>query len=173
MLTLIIGGSGSGKSAFAEELVCGLSGPRVYLATMEPPDAESREKIERHRARRGAYGFLTVERPADLAGAAIPEGANALLEDLANLLANEMFSPQGGGPGAVRRGLASLCERCANLTVVSNELFSGGADYGGETLAYLRELARLNRELAARADLAVEVVCGLPCVLKGVAPWAY
>ena len=58
-------------------------------------------------------------------------------------------------------------ERCANLTVVTNEVFSGGSDYEGDTLHFLRELAALNRELAARADRVVELVCGLEHVLKG------
>ena len=170
MLSLIIGGAGSGKSAFAEKLVCRLSGERVYLATMEAGDAESRAKIARHRMLRAPHGFITVERSIDLAGAEIPAGANVLLEDLANRLANEMFSESGGGADAVRRGLASVFARSGSLTVVTNELFSGGTDYAGETLAYLRELARLNRKIAARADLAVEVVCGLPHVLKGELP---
>ena len=170
MLNLIIGGAGSGKSAFAEELVCRLDGQRVYLATMEAGDAESQKKIARHRMLRAPYGFLTVERSTDLAGAPVPAGANVLLEDLANLLANEMFSENGGGADAARRGVDALLERSKNLTVVTNELFSGGTDYAGETLCYLKELARLNRALAARADLAVELVCGLPNVLKGKLP---
>ena len=97
-------------------------------------------------------------------------GANALLEDLSNLLANEPFSPEGGAADAVRRGLQKACERCANLTVVTNEVFSGGADYGKGTLQFLQELAALNRELAAEADLVAEAFCGLPNVLKGALP---
>ena len=170
MLNLIIGGAGSGKSAFAEALVCRLPGQRVYLATMEAPDAESRAKIARHRMLRAPYGFTTLERCTDLAGAPVPAGANVLLEDLANLLANELFSENGGGADAVRCGLGEVLERAGSLTIVTNELFSGGTDYAGETLSYLKELARVNRELAARADLAVEVVCGLPQVLKGELP---
>ena len=167
MLTLIIGGAGSGKSAFAEQLVSPLPGERIYLATMEPFDEECCARIEKHRLQRAALGFTTVERYRDLAGAEIPAGANVLLEDLSNLLANEMFSPQGGGADAVRRGLHSLNAAAGSLTVVTNEIFSGGADYAEETLDFLRELACLNRELAAGADLVVEVVCGLPNVLKG------
>ena len=170
MLNLIIGGAGSGKSAFAEELVRRLPGQRVYLATMEPTDEESRARIARHRAQRAPCGFTTIERCTELSGAPLPAGANVLLEDLANLLANELFSPNGGGADAVRRGLASVCARCASLTVVTNELFSGGTDYAGDTLAYLKELALLNRELAAQSELCVEVVCGLPHVLKGELP---
>ena len=47
------------------------------------------------------------------------------------------------------------------------EVFSGGADYEGDTLSYLRALAGINRALAARADRVAEVVCGLPNWLKG------
>ena len=170
MLNLIIGGAGSGKSAFAEKLIQRLPGQRVYLATLEPFDDECRARIEKHRAQRAALGFTTLERYTDLSGAALPAGANVLLEDLSNLLANEVFSPAGGGEEAVRRGLRALHAAAGNLSVVTNELFSGGADYSEETLAYLRALARLNRELAAQADLVVEVVCGLPNVLKGELP---
>ena len=52
------------------------------------------------------------------------------------------------------------------MTIVTNEVFSGGWSYGEETLDYLRALARINRELAAEANLVVEVVCGLPNVLR-------
>ena len=170
MLTLVIGGAGSGKSALAEALVLKTPGKRVYLATMTASDPESLARIRRHREAREGKGFTTLERGQDLAGAEIPGGANVLLEDLSNLLANEMFSPAGGGPESVRRGLSALTERCANLTVVSNEIFSGGGEYAGETLAYLKNLALLNRELAERADLVIEVICGLPHVLKGRLP---
>ena len=170
MLTLVIGGAGSGKSAFAEALVCRLPGKRLYLATMLPHGAESRARIEKHRAQRAGRGFETLERGLDLAHVAIPDEANVLLEDLSNLLANELYESAGGGTDAVRKGLKHLIEKSENLTVVTNEVFSGGADYDEECLRYMRALADLNRALAARADLAVEVVYGLPNILKGELP---
>lgn len=170
MLSLIIGGAGSGKSAFAESLCCRLSGPRLYLAAMLPVDEESLEKIEKHRRERSGMEFETLECPFGLEQAMIPRGSNVLLEDLSNLLANELFSPEGGGAEAVRRGLQKTCSCCGNLTVVTNEVFSDGRNYDAETQRYLRELALLNRELALTADLVTEVVCGLPNVLKGVLP---
>ena len=175
MLNLIIGGAGSGKSAFAERLVCRLPGKRVYLATMTAGDAESRSRIARHRAQRAALEFETLECGTDLAGsmrdgAAIPDRANVLLEDLSNLLATEMFGPHGGGIGAVRAGVQALRRSCGHLTVVTNDVFADGNRYEGEMLAYLENLAALNRELALAADLAVEVVCGVPNVLKGSLP---
>lgn len=167
MLTVIIGGAGSGKSAFAEAHVCTLPGRRIYLAAMLPRDEESRRRVEKHRMMRRGKDFDTLERGLDLEGAEIPEGANVLLEDLSNLLANEIYERDGGGIDAARRGLLHLIGSCENLTVVTNEVFSGGADYDAESLRYMRALADLNRALAARADLTVEVVCGLPNVLKG------
>ena len=170
MLTIVIGGAGSGKSAFAEELVCRLSGKRVYLATMLPRDGESHTRVEKHRAQRAYLEFETHECGLGLENIQLPAGTNVLLEDLSNLLANEMYEPDGGGADAVRRGMKRLITSCENLTVVTNEVFSGGADYDAESLRYMHALADLNRELAARADLAVEVVCGLPNILKGELP---
>ncbi len=167
MLSLIIGGSASGKSEYAERHVTLLPGPRVYLATMEPWDDECRARILRHQNARADRGFMTLERYTDLAGLAIPAEGNVLLEDLSNLLANEMFSPSGHGIEAVCEGLSVLGARCRHLTVVTNEVFSGGSDYGEETLSFMRALADLNRWLAGQADLVCELVCGLPNVLKG------
>lgn len=170
MLTIVVGGAGSGKSAFAEAHVGRLSGRKIYFATMLPRDGESRARVEKHRAQRAHLGFETLERGLDLENTVIPEGANVLLEDLSNLLANEMYEPAGGGIDDVRRGLRHLIGKCENLTVVTSEIFSGGADYDDESLRYMRSLADLNRELAARADLVVEVVCTLPNILKGELP---
>ena len=58
-------------------------------------------------------------------------------------------------------------EKCENLTVVTNEVFSDGDDYEAGTLNYLRVLARVNRYIAARADEVIELVCGIPSFLKG------
>lgn len=170
MLNLIIGGAGSGKSAFAEKLVCTLPGRRVYLATMTATDQESLERIQKHRVQRSGLDLETLEHGMDLAGASLPQGANVLLEDLSNLLANEMFNKAGGGVDAVRDGLKALHSQCRNLTVVSNDIFSDGVQYGEEVQEYIRNLAELNRMLAADADLVVEIVSGLPNVLKGELP---
>lgn len=167
MFTFVIGGAASGKSEYAESVVLGLPGRRVYLAAMRPMDRECRERIEKHRRARRYKGFETVERYTDLAGLPGLEGANLLLECMSNLTANELYDPEGGGAEAVLRGVDSLLARCGHLTVVSNEVFSGGGDWEAGTRAYLRTLAEVNRILADRADRAVEVVCGLPNVLKG------
>ena len=171
MFVLIIGGSASGKSALAERWAVSLPRPRIYLAAMQVLDEESRGRVKRHRALRAGKGFETVEASIALWDAPIPAGATVLLEDLGNLLANEMFSPGGGGSEAALRGVRSVRRRCENLILVTNEVFTGGTDYAGETADYLAGLAWLNRVLAAEADAVVEAVCGVPNVLKGALPW--
>ena len=164
---MIIGGSGSGKSAFAEALLETMPGTKLYIATMEAFDDECRARIARHREMRRDKGFETLERYTDLAGAELPRDCSALLEDMPNLLANELFAPAGHGTAAVIEGVCALLESCKNLVIVTNEVFSGGADYGEETLAFLRALAEINRVLAERADTVIEILCGMPNVLKG------
>ena len=174
MFSLIIGASASGKSEYAEALVRTLPGERIYLATMEPWDDECRARIEKHRVRRSSDGFRTIERYTDLSGAEVPEGANLLLECMSNLLANEMYAPPRGDAacrddcaGRILSGVARLKARCRNLTVVTNEIVSGGAEYGAETLRYMKLLGKINRALAEEADLVCEVVCGRCSFLKG------
>lgn len=170
MLTLILGGSASGKSEYAERLVMDQPGPHIYLATMEPWGDEGAARVEKHRANRRGRDFLTVERYIDLSRLSLPPNGSVLLEDLGNLTANELFRPDGGGEQAVFSGLEDLANTCKNLTVVTNEVFSGGQGYDADTIRYLKTLARINRRLAAKADLVIEVSCGLPDVWKGALP---
>lgn len=176
MLTFVIGGAGSGKSAYAERLLAAAPGPRYYLATMQVWDEECRRRVERHRALRAGRGFRTLERPLDLAGLVLPEPGSLLLEDLTNLAANERYDPRGAGPlvlQAVCAGLEALQRQTAHLIVVGNELFCGGSEYEGDTLAYLRMLGELHRRLATMADNVCEVTAGCPVYYKGKEPSGY
>ena len=170
MLTLVIGGAASGKSAYAEHLAVQSGGPRYYLATMQVWDAECAARVEKHRRMRAAKQFETVECPLHLENIRLPARGTVLLEDLGNLTANELYDPAGAGDAAaehILQGLESLAAQCENLIVVSNEVFSGGADYAGETDLYLQALAMVNNAVAAKADAVCRVVCGLPVYYKG------
>ncbi len=166
MFTFVIGASASGKSEYAEKLAMSLDGQRIYLAAMEPFGQEAQARIARHRAARAGRGFVTLERYTDLAHLEIPEESVVLLEDVGNLAANELFREDGGGAEAVLEGVLSVARRCRHLIAVTNEVFLGGQAYEGDTLRYLKTLAKVNRELAKRADRVAEVVCGIPNSLK-------
>lgn len=170
MLTLVVGGAASGKSAYAERLVLQTALPRYYLATMQVWDAECAARVEKHRRMRAEKQFETLECPLHLGTVHLPARGTALLEDLGNLTANELYDPAGAGEtaaSAILDGLDRLAAQCEHLVVVSNEVFSGGANYAGDTDRYLKALAQVNNALAARADAVVRVVCGIPVYHKG------
>ena len=170
MLTLVVSGAASGKSEYAERLVMQTALPRYYLATMQVWDAECAARVEKHRRMRAEKQFETLECPLHLGTVHLPARGTALLEDLGNLTANELYDPAGAGEAAasaILDGLGRLAAQCEHLVVVSNEVFSGGADYAGDTNRYLKALAQVNNALAARADAVVRVVCGIPVYYKG------
>lgn len=169
MMTLIVGGSASGKSELAESLVVAAGAKkRIYIATMQPFDEECLKRIDKHRAMRATKGFETIECYTDLASVTVPADSVVLLECMSNLCANEFFGPSGAGtPEVILEGVRHVAAQCGQLIIVSNEVFVGGDRYEGETLDYLRALAQVNREVAALADHVCEVVCGLPLWHKG------
>lgn len=172
MLILVTGGAASGKSAHAERLLCECApSSRLYLATMQPFGAAAQARIARHRALREGKGFETVECPLGLQNLSLSQRYDGiLLEDLGNLLANEIFAPDGAGDaafGSILAEIAHLQDCCETLVVVTDEIFSDGVDYPPETAQYIRDLAALNCALAARADAVYESVCGILLPLKG------
>lgn len=176
MMTLIVGGSGSGKSAYAERYTVSLSEGRkkYYIATMQVCDEEARKKVERHRTLRSGKGFETIEQPvaiADAAGKMQTGEKTALLECISNLTANEMFSgkePETAEAVAqdILRGIAALQKELTHFVIVSNNVSEDGQVYDGATMEYIRAMGRINEGLAAMADEVVEVVVGIPVTVK-------
>lgn len=166
----MIGAAASGKSEYAEDIVMSLPGEKIYIATMKPFGAEAEERIARHRALRAGKGFSTVERPRNLIGLPAEADWNVLIEDLPNLAANELFSPEGGGADAVLSGVDRICKIVSSVTIVTGDIFSDGGTYDTGTQEYMGMLADLHMRIAAKADNVVEVVCGVPCAVKGEQP---
>lgn len=170
MMIVVTGGSGSGKSAFAEDRVLSLGeGKRIYIATMQPFDRESLQRIERHRQLRAGKGFETVERYTNLKELALPGDSTVLLECMSNLTANEMFAQDGAGRNTVEEILAGIRKMAAearHLVIVTNEIFSEAASYEGDTVRYQEYLGEINCRLAHMADEVVEVVYGIPVYHK-------
>ncbi len=177
MVIIISGGSGSGKSAYAEKKILSLRGvePLYYLATMQIYDAEGKKKVERHRKLRAGKGFVTIEQPLNVGAAAdaVEERASVLLECMSNLIANEMFTnAEAGLPEAsqvevcVMDGVRRLAERTTHLVIVTNNVFEDGSSYDEGTMRYMETLGRINCRLAELADEVTEVVTGIPVEVK-------
>lgn len=188
MMELITGGSGSGKSAWAEGRVCrlrrkeeetrGCRVPLYYIATMFPGGKETEEKIENHRRMRAGKGFTTLEWYLDIQGhvrSQAPDDLSAacvLVECMSNLTANEMYMDGGGGERAaeqITEGIRLLRETCTHLVIVTNEVFSEAGTDSAEMRQYKENLGKINRTLAEKADKVTEVVWGIPCTVKGSA----
>lgn len=65
MITLVLGGTRSGKSAFAERMAARFPGPITYVATGVATDADMAARIARHQARRPP-AWATAEVGTDL-----------------------------------------------------------------------------------------------------------
>lgn len=170
MMTLVIGGAASGKSEYAESLLLYAPGPRYYIATMQPFGEEALARIRRHQAMRAQKQFETVECYTNLTAVRLPKRGAVLLECMSNLTANERYASEGAGEHAYEAilcGIDSLRKQSEQLVIVSNEVFTGGNQYVGDTDEYLRLLAEINRAIAARADAVCEVVCGCVQYCKG------
>lgn len=170
MLILVTGGSGSGKSAFAEDRVLSLGeAKRIYIATMHPFDQESFKRIERHRKMRAGKGFDTIECYTGLKDVQISGDSVVLLECMSNLTANEMFEENGAHQNTVEEilaGVQKLKERARHVVIVTNEIFSDAAFFEGDMDTYLKDLGKINQETAQMADEVVEVVYGIPVYHK-------
>lgn len=175
MVTLILGGSGSGKSAYAEDYLLRMAADKkkYYIATMQIWDAEMQAKVDRHHRLRQGKGFTTVEQPTALEQAVtqMEPGGAALLECMSNLTANEMFS--GEQPTdrqtvieKILRGVDVLRKQMDPLVIVTNNVFEDGIVYDSATMEYIEALGRINERLAAEAGEVVEVTAGIPQRLK-------
>lgn len=177
MMIIITGGSGSGKSAYAEKRITELVNapmPVYYLATMQVHGEEGRQKVERHRKLREGKGFRTIEQPYTVSDALqfMAQGKKAvLLECMSNLVANEMFGT--GIPAEmesvhnkIMAELQLLQKECENLVIVTNNVFEDGMIYDDTTMEYIQALGRVNASLAVMADEVWEVVAGIPIRLK-------
>ena len=171
MLELVTGGSGSGKSAYAESRICDWNrqgpNPLFYIATMYPYGEETEKKIERHRILRKGKGFETLEwytgLKQHLEDGSL-KGADVLLECMSNLVANEMYMESGAGcyaDQAILEGIRELNQQCSNLVIVTNEVFSESVPDSPEMKEYKRILGKINREIATMADQVTEVIYGI------------
>ncbi len=174
--TLVLGGTRSGKSGYAEALLPADGGVR-YLATARriAGDAEWSARIERHRVRRPP-GWTTEEDP-DLPGRL----ANArpdeclLVDDLATWLTGALDDAGAwdGDPDAAAAveacagALVDAVARCpARLVLVSAEVGLGVVPATRSGRLFRDELGALNARLAEVCDRVVLLVAGIPLTLR-------
>lgn len=170
-ILLVLGGTRSGKSYFAEERTLSIAQNRklkpIYIATAEAFDDEMRERINRHRQERSPQ-FTTVEASLDLLPllANYDENHILLIDSLGVWITNHMM--QNNDVDKVISTLTNAIRTSkASLTLVSDEVGLGIIPENKMTRQFRDHIGKLNQSMANIANKAVFMVAGLPLDLKG------
>lgn len=172
MLTFLVGGARSGKSALALEIGLRHYGPVVFVATAEAFDDDLRDRIARHRHERPTE-WPTVEEPVALAAAlsVIDTGALVVVDCLTVWVGN-LFHHLPDADAREQQYAALLrvlAGRDGHTVVVSNEVGMGLVPADASSREYRDELGRLNQRVAAIAERSLLLVAGRALELRN--PW--
>ncbi len=174
-IILITGGQRSGKSAYAENLALRLSDSPVYVATAHIWDEEFRQRVERHKARRGSQ-WTNIEEEQLLSRHDLT-GRVAVIDCLTLWYTNFFFNRNkaDGEQPSVDEALEGLKAEFDKFTdkndatyiFVTNEIGSGGVSDNAVQRRFTDLEGWMNQYVAAHADVVVLMVCGIPTVIKG------
>jgi adenosyl cobinamide kinase/adenosyl cobinamide phosphate guanylyltransferase len=175
LITLVLGGTRSGKSRVAEDLVAGrqaATGDRVtYVATGRATDADMAARIAAHRARRPA-AWATVETGAGAGtGADLPTvlaglAGHVLVDSLGTWVADADLAPDAPALCAALRARARA--GAGDTVLVSEEVGLGVHPATEVGRRFADALGELNRAVAEVADRVLLVVAGRVLALDRV-----
>jgi adenosylcobinamide kinase/adenosylcobinamide-phosphate guanylyltransferase len=165
-IILITGGARSGKSTRAEARAQGFAGKPVYIATAEGFDHEMRERIAKHRARRG-HEWIEHETPLELVAAlnATDGGGARLVDCLTIWLSNLMHAERDWAKEAAAL-VETLKAQHSSVVLVTNEVGSGIVPDNALAREFRDAAGILNQMMARAADEVELVVAGLPMRVK-------
>jgi adenosylcobinamide kinase/adenosylcobinamide-phosphate guanylyltransferase len=156
MITLVLGGARSGKSAVAERLAARAAGPVTYVATaaVDPGDPDHRARVAAHQSRRDAT-WATVEAGTDLAAVLRATAGTVLVDSLGTwLTAHADLAPDTAAL------CAALQARQGDAVVVSEEVGLGVHPSSELGRRFRDALGLVNVAVADVADEVLLVVAG-------------
>lgn len=166
-IILITGGARSGKSSYAEKKALELSDNPVYLATSRIWDDEFRERVTRHRERRGPQ-WTNVEEEKFLSRHDFT--GRVVLVDCLTLWATNFFYDLDGDIDAALEALKkefdSLVLQDTTFLLVTNEIGMGGTSENGLQRRFTDLQGWMNQYVASKADEVVLMVSGIPVKIK-------
>ncbi len=164
MITLVLGGASSGKSAVAERLAADLPGPVTYVATWTGDDPGMLARIEEHRARR-PVGWSTVVAGDDLDAVVATIPGTLLIDALGTWVA--------GAPDLsvdVEGLCRALAARAGDAVVVSDEVGLGVHPSTDVGRRFRESLGAVNLAVGAVADRVWLVIAGQVLALSPGSP---
>lgn len=171
-MILVLGGTRSGKSLFAEELSKGQE--RVaYVATALVSDDEMRRRVEMHRKRR-PRSWITYEAGTKLASAirnAAKTSEFIIVDCITLYLANPAVSGMSEeGQRAALEEIEQICSICkqiaATVVVVSNEVGMSVVPDTPSGRAFRDLQGKANQIIAKHADEVYFVIAGIAQKIK-------
>lgn len=182
-LILVTGGARSGKSSFAEEMIRGLGGNILYIATATGFDDEMKERISRHRQQRPS-NWVTLEafRDFDRTLTGMLKGRDAVMLDCVTIMVSnimlqkamdwealsvdEINEVEREVTGQVGVLLSIIKEADIPFILVTNELGMGVVPPYALGRAVRDIAGRVNQQLARAADEVYLCVSGIPVKIK-------
>lgn len=176
-LMLVIGGSRSGKSNYAQQTAELLPGPRYFIATCQVCDSEMAARVALHQEARRGGEWLAIEEPLDLAGAlrAAAPGNVILVDCLTIWINNLLYEAEKKGKaltaaeiGDASRAVLAACRDLPGTVIfVTGEVGMGIVPENALARLYRDCVGTCNQIMAAAVDRVTLVACGLPLALKG------
>jgi adenosylcobinamide kinase/adenosylcobinamide-phosphate guanylyltransferase len=167
---LVLGGARSGKSSTALRLAETSRRQKILVATAQAHDGEMAERIERHRAERGA-DWRVVEEPLDLAEAVRSEVRSdrvVVIDCLTLWLSNIVLAGLDPDDAAMTLS-AAIAAAQGPLVLVTNEVGQGIVPATPLGRSFRDLQGRLNQKMAAISDAVVLVAAGCPVLIKPAA----
>lgn len=176
-ITLITGGSRSGKSSFAQRLAEEEAGSRLFLATCPATDREMEMRILRHVRDRRQGNWDTVEEAIHLADELHrSDRYDTVLIDCLTLWVNNLQYEAIQGRRVLdedlmreetERLLAAARVHPGQVIMVTNEVGLGIVPINPDARQFRDLVGRCNQCVGAAADRVFLVCCGIPLQIKG------
>ena len=171
-ITLITGGTRSGKSYFAvQQALTRRDNNRYFIATAVAFDDEMNERIKKHKDER-ADNFTTIEAPYDVSSAieSIPDNASIILIDCLTVWIGNLMYRFDADPQKITDEIniviAALQKKQVDCICVTNEVGMGIVPENKEA-RFFRDIAGMvNRSIASIAGEVVICICGIPHRIK-------
>jgi adenosylcobinamide kinase/adenosylcobinamide-phosphate guanylyltransferase len=174
-IILVIGGTRSGKSDFALARAEDIGGTLCFIATCPVTDEEMAARIKMHQLGRASGVWSTVEEPLAIEEVVSRDEYDLYLVDCLTLwISNLMMDCSSRAAecseefieGITGRLLETVSAIRATVIFVTNEVGTGIVPDNELARRYRDLVGTCNRIIAAAADEAVLVSCGLPLYMK-------
>lgn len=177
-IILITGGQRSGKSEKAEKMALSMSNHPVYMATSRIWDEEFRQRVERHKARRGSQ-WENIEEEKELSRHKL-EGRVVVIDCVTLWATNFFFDLQSESQRSaaasanqvdctlhlLKAEFERFTSQNATFIFVTNEIGSGGVSDNEIQRKFTDVEGWINQYIASRADEVLLMVSGIAVKIK-------